>query len=231
MKIKNPVIIITLLLSSMQLSFCAQKPPQAIISPMEQSMIRQGLLNVQDVNPRIFVHLAYSTTNNFLGLDVYGDLNKAYLQTNAALMLSKAQAILEKSHPDYHLIVYDGARPNSVQWKMWELVAGTPSQGYVANPERGSIHNFGCAVDLSIVDEQGQPLDMGTPFDYFGDLAQPRYEEKYLAEGKLTQKQLANRMLLRNTMTAAGFEMIRNEWWHFNAYSIQEVKKRFQIIK
>ena len=114
---------------------------------------------------------------------------------------------------------------------MWEIVKDTPEKIYVANPKSGSIHNYGSAVDLTVVDEKGVPLDMGTPYDFFGDLAQPKYENKFLKEGKLTQKQIENRKILRKSMENAGFKNISNEWWHFDAFPRAITKKRFKIIE
>jgi L,D-peptidoglycan transpeptidase YkuD (ErfK/YbiS/YcfS/YnhG family) len=114
---------------------------------------------------------------------------------------------------------------------MWRLVKETEQEAYVADPKRGSIHNFGAAVDVSIVDSTGLPLDMGTPFDYFGELAQPKYQERFLKEGKLTEEHLQNRKLLRGVMHEAGFQGIPDEWWHYNAFSLEEVKKRYSIVE
>jgi D-alanyl-D-alanine dipeptidase len=179
----------------------------------------------------IRVHLAYSTRDNFLHEDVYGDLEKCYLRREVVEMLTTAQTLLEEKSKGYQLIVYDCLRPRSVQYKMWRLVKGTGEEGYVADPEQGSIHNFGAAVDVSIVDQEGNLLDMGTPFDYFGDLAQPRYEDRFLKEGALTKKQIDNRILLRKVMKEAGFQTIPDEWWHFNAFSPEEVKRRYAIVE
>lgn len=217
------IIILTLPLGTA----CAQTP----LSPAEQELLRRGLVDIQQVDPSILVHLAYSTTNNFLGRDVYGDLNRAYLQPEAAARLSQAQKLLSSKKPGYRLLVYDALRPRRVQWLMWDLVRGTDSQAYVADPSRGSIHNYGCAVDLTVTDSEGVPLDMGTPFDYFGPEAQPRHEQTYLDAGRLSPQQVSNRLLLRQVMLDAGFLMIQNEWWHFNAFSNQEVKSRYTIIE
>ncbi|MEE9504335.1 MAG: M15 family metallopeptidase [Thermodesulfobacteriota bacterium] len=191
----------------------------------------EDVVDIRDINYRILVKLAYSTTENFLYEDVYGDLQTCYLRKAAAEKLDKAQTLLEEKRKGYRLVVYDGLRPRNVQYKMWRLVKGTPQQEYVADPEKGSFHNFGAAVDLSVVDDEGSLLDMGTPFDYFGDLAQPRYEEQFLKEGKLTKKQIENRRLLREVMQEAGFQGIADEWWHFNAFSYDEVKSRYKIVE
>jgi L,D-peptidoglycan transpeptidase YkuD (ErfK/YbiS/YcfS/YnhG family) len=101
----------------------------------------------------------------------------------------------------------------------------------VADPEEGSIHNFGAAVDCSIVDDRSNLLDMGTPFDYFGELAEPRHEKRLLNEGMLTKKHIENRQLLRDVMKEAGFQGIEDEWWHFNAFSLDEIKHRYKIVE
>ncbi len=198
---------------------------------LEDQLIRQGLVNVQSISPDILVELKYSTLDNFLSADTYGDLVNCYLQPKAAAMLKNAQALLKKSHPELSLLIYDGARPRSIQRKMWALVVNTPSEDYVANPERGSVHNFGSAVDLTIATTEGIPLDMGTAFDFFGELAQPRHEDRFLKEKKLTQQQIDNRRLLRQVMTQAGFLTISIEWWHFNAVPVKVARANYQIIE
>jgi len=190
--------------------------------------------NVVAVSPpisNIRVHLAYSTNDNFLHEDVYGDLEECYLRHEVVEMLTTAQTLLEEKRKGCQIIVYDCLRPRSVQYKMWRLVKGTGEEEYVADPEKGSIHNFGAAVDASIVDQEGNLLDMGTPFDYFGDLAQPRYEDRFFREGALTKNQIENRRLLRTVMKKSGFQTIPDEWWHFNAFSLDEVKRRYAIVE
>ena len=198
---------------------------------LEQMLLSQGLINIHSLDPDILVELKYSTLDNFLGVDTYGELVNCYLQPKAASMLQEAQALLKNSHPELTLLVYDGARPRSIQRIMWTLVVNTPSQDYVANPDRGSVHNFGSAVDLTIATVNGVPLDMGTPFDFFGDLAQPRYEQKFLREKKLSQRQIENRLLLREVMTKAGFLPISIEWWHFNAIPVKQARAEYKIIE
>jgi len=198
---------------------------------LELQLQQQGLVNIQKYSPHILVELKYSTSDNFLGVDTYGDLENCYLQPKAAIMLGQAQALLKRDHPDLTLLVYDGARPRSVQRKMWALVAGTPTQDYVANPKRGSVHNFGSAVDLTIANNDGIPLDMGTAFDYFGKLAQPRHEQQFLKEGKLSSQQIENRKLLRDVMLQAGFQSISIEWWHFNAVPVKIARSEYRIIE
>jgi len=198
---------------------------------LETQLQQQGLVNIHSLAPDILVELKYSTLDNFLSADTYGELENCYLQPEAAAKLKIAQNLLKKTHPELTLLVYDGARPRSIQRKMWALVVNTPSQNYVANPDRGSVHNFGSAVDLTIATVAGVPLDMGTAFDYFGELAQPRHEDRFLKENKLTQHQIDNRQLLRDVMTQAGFLSISIEWWHFNAVPVKVARARYQIIE
>jgi D-alanyl-D-alanine dipeptidase len=82
-----------------------------------------------------------------------------------------------------------------------------------------------------VADEQGRPLEMGTPFDYFGEMAYPSREKALLASGKLSKKAYQNRLILRQAMVHGGFMPIQYEWWHFNAFSRAEAKRRFAVLK
>ncbi|MEA3286649.1 MAG: M15 family metallopeptidase [Candidatus Marinimicrobia bacterium] len=228
MKTKNYIRAALTLLCLISISFGQAK---GNIQDLETQLQTQGLINIHTLAPDILVELKYSTTDNFLGADTYGDLEDCYLQPKAAKMLSQAQVFLKKTHPKLTLLVYDGVRPRSIQRKMWALVVGTPSQDYVANPDRGSVHNFGSAVDLTLATNDGNPLDMGTAFDYFGKLAQPRHEAQFLKEGHLTQEQINNRELLRTVMTHAGWQPISIEWWHFNAVPAKVARSQYRIIE
>jgi zinc D-Ala-D-Ala dipeptidase len=200
----------------------------------EQKMREQGLVNVQEIDPNILVELKYSTTDNFVGKDVYGCITNCYMQKNPAEMLSKANDLLQKRNANLRLLVYDGGRPLSIQRILWNsLTQYTPKQRatYVANPAQGSIHNYGSAVDLTIASADGTPLDMGTKYDFFGELAYPIKEAYFLKKGKLTKQQIANRLLLRSIMKSAGFMSIDYEWWHFNAVSRQTAKATYRIIQ
>ena len=200
----------------------------------EQKMKEQGLVNVKSLDPSIAVLLKYSTTDNFVKKDVYGCMTACYLQKKPAQMLAKANAILKKRHPHYRLLVYDGGRPFAIQKILWNSLSQYPPhqrETYVASPSQKSIHNYGCAVDLTITTDKGVPLDMGTPFDFFGKLAYPSHEEYFLKNKQLTAQQVANRRLLRSVMQQAGFMPIKYEWWHFNALARSEAKQVYQIIE
>lgn len=179
----------------------------------------------------VALDLRYATTNNFVGRDLYGEFDRAFLHAVAAVKLLRAVERLRRIEPEYRLVIFDTLRPRSVQWVLWKQVAGTDQQKYVANPRGGSIHNYGFAVDLSIIDGSGRELDMGTGFDDFTELAQPRYEEKFLKEGRLSENQIRNRLLLRQVMVEAGFQSLRVEWWHFNALPRATVKANYKIIE
>lgn len=177
------------------------------------------------------IDLKYATTDNFVGQNMYGDFNKAYLHKQAAEKLSRAIRNLAAVNPKYKLVIYDALRPRSVQYVLWDKVKGTDKQKYVANPKGGSIHNYGFALDISILDESGKPLDMGTSFDDFTDLAQPQLEQQFLKAGKLSERQIQNRQLLRKVMQDAGFIQLPVEWWHFDALPKTELKSRYRIVE
>lgn len=203
------------------------------ISDFEQLLMEAELLDVQSLNSDIRVDLRYADTNNFLKTKLYPTLSKAYLTETCAKKLAVAQAILSLKNPEVHLLVWDAVRPVSVQKKMWEsLDMPAEERGlYVSSPSNRSLHNYGCAVDLTIVEEGGIPLDMGTDFDAFDSLAQPRFEWRNLSSGKLTQLQLDNRKLLRDVMKRAGFTTLPTEWWHFNCISRRVAKAQYRVIQ
>lgn len=189
------------------------------------------VVDITAVNSRILVHLAYSTPDNFLREDVYGDLEACYLRREVADQLSKAQELLEGRKKGFRLLAYDCLRPRTIQYEMWRLVKGTRQEPYVAEPEKGSIHNYGAAVDLTIADEKCVPLNMGTPFDSFSEAAQPRLEKQMLKQGRLTKDQVANRKLLREIMQEAGFGGIPDEWWHFQACDLATAVTRYPAVE
>ena len=191
-----------------------------------------GMVDAASKVPGLKVDLKYSTKDNFIGKDVYGEWERGYRQAEAGAMLAKAAEELKRVRPELSLLAYDCVRPVSVQKQMWDVVKGTKQQGYVANPnsKTGSMHNYGCAVDLTLADADGKAVDMGTPFDFFGAAAQPRHELSLLRQGKLTEAQVANRLLLRYVMTAAGFQPISNEWWHFNCASPGATVRKYKKV-
>lgn len=202
-------------------------------SAIELEMEELGLVDITTLDSTIRVDLRYSTINNFTGKDMYGDLNRCYLQKEVAEKLVNAQADLRRQYPYYSLLVFDGARPVSIQQLMWDSVELPPGerQKYLSNPANRSLHNYGAAVDVTIIDEKGNELDMGTPYDFFGELAHPRKEAEYFEQGVLSEKQLANREILRSAMKSAGFSRIETEWWHFNSTSRLRAAEIYPVIE
>jgi len=209
----------------------AEERPVIDGAALERQLLDLGLVDAQRLVPTLMVELRYSTPDNFMHADAYGDFARCYLQPGVAKQLAAAAQALAQARPGTTLLAYDCVRPRRVQQIMWELVKGTPEQRYVASPKAGSIHNFGAAVDLTLADLHGQPLDMGSPYDFFGDAAEPRHEARLLATGHLNTEQLEHRKLLRRVMVGAGFHSIPNEWWHFDAYSRAAAKERFAIVE
>ncbi|HIP36776.1 MAG TPA: peptidase M15 [Crocinitomix sp.] len=206
---------------------------QIKIDTLEQKLMDANLVDIQTVDSSILIDLKYSTINNFMKEDVYGALNKVYLQKSVAQDLKEANQFLHQLDSTLTLLVYDGVRPRSVQQKMWDVLDLPINEKtkFVSNPKNGSIHNFGCAVDLTIAHINGTPLDMGADFDEIGKIAYPRLEKQFLKSGELTIQQIENRELLRKVMQHAGFYNIQTEWWHFNRYNRNKAKQMFEIIE
>ena len=200
----------------------------------KETISKHDLVDIQELDPTLLVELKYSTTDNFMKMDVYGDLETCYLRRVPAEMLEKAHSILKENHPNLRLLIYDGLRPRSIQWTLWNTLSDVPElerTNFVADPRSGSIHNFGAAVDLTVAHKNGVSLDMGTHYDYFGDLAFPRLEDSLVVVGDLKQEQVNNRHILRHAMTEAGFSPITTEWWHFDSFPYKETKTKFTIIE
>lgn len=194
-------------------------------------MRANGMVDIQQVAPDIRVDLKYATKDNFIGANMYGQLRRAYLHPNLAKALARAQQALTKERPGYRFLIYDAARPQSVQRRMYQAVAGTPKKIYVAAPERGGRHNYGVAVDLTIVDTSGKPLDMGSSFDHFGEEAHLGNEEARVRAGIFNKEVPANRSLMRRLLGAEGLRPYDKEWWHYQEQMpMSEVRKRYQLL-
>lgn len=190
-----------------------------------------GYLNVAEQDSTIAVDLMYARADNFTGQVLYGDLREAYLHPNAMACLLEAQRLLRSEYPGYRLIVYDAARPMSVQKIMWDKVKGTSKKIYVSNPAHGGgLHNYGLAVDVGILDADGVPLSMGVPVDYMGKESHIASEDEMVRTGKMTEQERENRRLLRRVMRKAGFRPLPTEWWHFNYCSRAEARSRYKCI-
>lgn len=196
---------------------------------------KAGLVDVQSLQPRIRVDLKYASEDNFMGFNMYGGLDKAYLQPEVAQRLANVQDYLDENHPHLRLYVFDAVRPLSVQQMMWDALDSIPVNErikFISNPRNGSIHNYGAAVDLTLFNTITDTLlDMGAGYDDLRKIAYPKYEDSFLEKGLLTHEQVENRKLLRYAMRKGGFWVIPSEWWHFNAFTRDEAKEKFKQIK
>ncbi|HTX18750.1 MAG TPA: D-alanyl-D-alanine dipeptidase [Bacteroidota bacterium] len=161
------------------------------------------LVDVRDVDSTIVLDLRYATANNFTHHVLY-PVARCMLRRIVAESLSAAQRELRPL--GLGLKIFDAYRPLSVQKKLW---AAVPDDRYVANPSKGSRHNRGAAVDLTLVDSHGHELSMPTPFDDFTVRAHCDFTN-------LPEAELKNRALLERVMTNHGFLTMRTEWWHFD---------------
>ncbi len=175
----------------------------------------------------IAVELRYQSSNNFVGRDLYSPLDCGWLHSDGATALEASVAWLKRARPDLSLLVFDALRPQRVQEQLWASLQGTDLLGYLANPVRGSIHSFGMAIDITLVDRAGRELDMGTPFDDLTERSHPALEHMFLASGDLTTIQIANRQLLRAAMEPGGWQGISSEWWHFDCGDRDQVRDTY----
>jgi len=178
----------------------------------------------------VAVDLRYVGMRNFVGRDLYGTLDCAWLHRLAAEGLERSAALLALEAPGHRLLILDALRPHRVQVQLWDHLDGTGLRQYVADPARGSIHSFGMALDATLIDATGRELDMGSGFDEMTELSHPKLEAQHLASGTLTPAQLQHRELLRRVLTAGNFNGIDNEWWHFDMLDRQHVRQHFTRI-
>ncbi len=198
-------------------------------TPYEQSLLNKGFVDVENIDG-VLVNLPYATDQNFVGEVLYDSLQNALLRPIAFEKLQKAQTLLASKNKAYSILIFDAFRPNAVQHKMWDIVKGTDMERYVASPWAGSFHNYGIAIDCTIYDHhEGALLDMGTEYDDLSTAAQYRYNDQLVQDGTISEQARGNRILLRTIMKEAGFQPINSEWWHFNALSKEETRKRFTI--
>jgi len=162
------------------------------------------MIELKTIVPGIQYDLRYATPNNFMHEQLYKKGDETFLRLPVAKALVKVQE--ELTQKGLGLIIWDAYRPYRVTVKMWELIK---DDRYVADPKKGSGHNRGIAVDLTIINKSnGKELNMGTGFDDFSDTAHQTFTN-------LPEEILQNRLLLKNTMEKYGFIALPTEWWHF----------------
>lgn len=210
--------VFNLLLLSTILISCSddKKAPEEI--KQEQSAIFSdsdtAMVDITSLDSDFVIDVRYATENNFTGEVLY-PVPRVFLRKAAAMALVDAHKELKES--GMRFLVFDGYRPVSVQEKMWEIM---PDERYVADPKKGSRHNRGAAVDLTIVDSLGNPLDMGTDYDDFTEKATPDYAD-------VSDEVKENRQFLVELMKRHGFSVYPTEWWHYDFANWEE----FEIIE
>ena len=196
------LFVVTLLLFS-----CKAKYLDSKVTPEKQNIELQidtsAFVNLKNFTSDFVFEMKYATSDNFLKESVY-PCAECFLQAKTVKHLLEANK--EFMAMGYRIKIYDCYRPKSIQRKMWKIV---PDANYVANPKKGSIHNRGGAVDITLVDSLGVELDMGTKFDFFGEEASHNYLN-------LPENILKNRLLLKEIMLKNNFKSFDSEWWHYN---------------
>jgi zinc D-Ala-D-Ala dipeptidase len=174
--------------------------------------------------------LRYASCHNFARRNLYGSLDCAWLRRPAAQGLeTAARWLVAQGHP-WQLLVLDALRPQRVQEAIWRDVVGTPEQAYFANPARGSIHSWGLAVDVTLINPQGLEADMGSGFDEMTERSHPALHAQLLASGALVHAQVQRRELLRLAMSQGGFQGITNEWWHFDHGDREHARRHLRRV-
>lgn len=194
-------------LSVLSLVFVLTARSQQIVSENEKLVVNDTtFVNLRDYSQDFVYDMKYATSDNFLKAKVY-DCAECYLRLKTVTALIDAnKKFLKKG---YRIKIFDCYRPLDIQKKMWAIVSNPQ---YVANPAKGSIHNRGGAVDITLVNLQGAELEMGTSFDFFGKEAAHNYKN-------LSNKVKRNRNLLKSVMKSSGFNPFDSEWWHYNLKS------------
>ena len=186
--------------------FTNQSAAQISAPPPEKNKREAQLVELVKLDKTIKLDIRYATADNFVGKAVYPEA-RAFLQRPAAEALLKVHQKLKKKN--LGLVIFDGYRPWRITKLFWEVVREDQKK-FVADPAKGSKHNRGCAVDLSIYDlKTGELVEMPSGFDEFTMRSSPDYKGG-------TKKQTKNRDKLRKMMEAAGFTVNPNEWWHFD---------------
>jgi D-alanyl-D-alanine dipeptidase len=194
------------LMFAASVSAIAQNAPPQEKDKREADLREADLIELNKLDKTIKLDIRYARHDNFVGRPVYPEA-RAFLQKPAAEAVVRVHKKLKKL--GLGLMIFDGYRPWRITKLFWE-VTPEDKRKFVANPQVGSRHNRGCAVDLSIYDLKTKKLvDMPSDFDEFTERASPDY-------AGASEIQINNRDLLRKMMEAEGFIVNKNEWWHFD---------------
>lgn len=195
------------------LSMCALQPsvaqPLSVVTKagvykaaVEKDSL-QKMVSIAQFIPTATIDLRYATKENFTGKRLYPKGDETFLRLPVARALRAAANELQLL--GYQINIWDAYRPYSVTKKMWDLIG---DERYVANPAKGSGHNRGLSVDLTLT-KNGEEINMGTGFDHFSDTAHHSFSA-------LPADVMANRRLLRTVMEKHGFRALETEWWHYS---------------
>ena len=194
-------ILRTLLILLVAFIGCSAHPPKE-----QGTFLKADLVELVKLDPSLHLEIRYATANNFLGRPVYTEA-RAFLQRPAAEGLIHANQKLHEQ--GYGLLIFDGYRPWSVTKIFWDITS-KENRKFVADPKKGSRHNRGCAVDLSLYDlSTGKEIEMPGVYDEMSERSYPNY-----TGGKDVQRKM--RDLLRSKMEAESFMVSEYEWWHFD---------------
>jgi D-alanyl-D-alanine dipeptidase len=203
------------------LTFCsAQKEWLAAAEGFEDWEEIKGIKNLE-------IRMPYATFDNFTGHNLYCGIQRTFLHKDAMQKLKWATALLKKEKPNYKFILFDAARANHAQEMLRSAVRNTPWQHFVSSPSKGSIHAYGMAVDIGLLNENGELVDMGLPYDSFAFYAGEKGEAQAILQGLLTDAQIKNRAFLRSIMRQSGWISLPSEWWHFNAAPGDTIRAKY----
>jgi D-alanyl-D-alanine dipeptidase len=202
MKKVFPFIFLFYLFLSCKSNYLDSKKSSVILD-IKKENDSNAFVNLKNYSSDFVFDMKYATADNFLKEKVY-PCDECFLRVKTLKALLEAnKSFIEKG---FKIKLYDCYRPRAIQKKMWRIV---PDANFVANPKKGSIHNRGGAVDISLVDFVGNELNMGTKFDFFGEEASHNYQN-------LSDEIMANRRFLKEIMLQHNFKSFDSEWWHYN---------------
>ena len=194
---------------------------------------KYGLIDIRSLQPSIKKDIKYATKDNFTGEILYTEDCGLYCIPTLAKAVAQAQNDLKKIDNKLSLVIFDAARPLSIQKKMFTLVQGTESERFIANPNgehAGGFHNYGMAVDVAIIDDKGKMLDFGTGYDSFDELAHSGGEAELVKNNKLSLEAYNNRLLLYYIMGKNGMLPYIYEWWHFQLEYDEQKKSNYKLL-